>query len=225
MAELQRAFLDSVMNAPKGSRLEIYKINAIGIRVNALKQIFPKTLTVVGDDAFEAVAIDYILGCNSKHVSLDYEGAKFSEKWTEIVSSFDVYSELQYLPDLITLERRLHHLRFANPSPPYDWADAFERTDIDTAVFALPENIAILWTDWSIITLFDCTKIHSGWLMLSLNFGQVEIKSIDPAMATFLQSTDTINVLHQSGLASDVIEKAITMGWVSSLRFPMDATC
>lgn len=222
--DLQNTFLESVLSAEKGSRLDIYRTNEIGIRVNALKLIFPKTLTVVGEDAFEAIATDYVVDVDSTHVSLDDEGTQFLERWTEVVSTIDGYSELQYLPDLVKLERHIHNLRFIPTGIEYDWKAAFEREDLDKAVLEPAPNIVLFWSNWSLISLYEEAQEHSGWLVVKVVNGHPVLTPISGDMATLIQSHDSIGVLHNH-VPATLIQTAISSGWISRLRFPEEITC
>ncbi len=225
MKQMQDAFLKSVLNAPKGSRLDIYRANSIGIRVNALSLIFPKVLEVVGVNTFEAVATHYVLDFDSTDVSLDREGRYFEQRWKEIISEHEGYTELQYIPDLVRLEQNIHGLRFKTPNLPFDWESAFANQGLDNARFKRSDPVYLMHSNWSLVSLFDDKIRHHGWIVVRLQNGQPKISPVNEEMANFLNSDQTLQELHDSGLESDVIESAIRKGWVCGLIFTETSTC
>jgi hypothetical protein len=132
LPELQAAFTRSVFDAtdavlaaailPDGlaaaQRIAVYRANVLGNYTSALREVYPVTLRLVGDDFFDALARRYARQVPSGSGDLH----EFGGAMGTFLESFAPARELPYLPDVARLEWAVHRVFHAPHAQPLDRA-------------------------------------------------------------------------------------------------------
>lgn len=88
-------------------RLQIYRNNIFITLTEALKQVYPQTLRLVGEDFFVAVAREYLCTHPSPSGSLDY----FGEHYPGFLATFPAVAAIPYLTEMAEFEWA-HHVSY-----------------------------------------------------------------------------------------------------------------
>lgn len=149
LAELQRAFLESVVRESDGASLplsnrsrispqrslEIYRSNYVGGRTEALRAIYRGCERLVGEQCFEEMARRYIWAHPSRSGNLNEEG----ERFPEFCETLPFIAEVPYLPDVARLERAWQQ-SFDAPED----ERRVEPEDLAEIAFADPDEVALV---------------------------------------------------------------------------------
>lgn len=164
---LQRALLAAV--APDGAAspdlaallagapaagLAVHRRNGAGARVNALVQIHPATVAVVGEPCFRGLAARWVARFPARTGSLEEDGAGFGPWLAAATRRARGYRALPYLGDLARLEW-LHHAAAGAPEAPVFDHAGFARLGPrgPRARLRLAPGLGLLTTPWPVRAL------------------------------------------------------------------------
>lgn len=125
------------------ARVAIYRNNTEAARINALKQIYPVCLAILGERCFRGLARDHIYAYPSYNPDLNHYGQDFPQTLSRFLDGLDRsrrtdFDGMAYLPDLARLEWLWHGLHYCADDPVFN-AQAFAS---DAA--ANPDNIRLI---------------------------------------------------------------------------------
>ncbi|MFD1612406.1 DNA-binding domain-containing protein [Sphingomonas tabacisoli] len=144
LAAFQAAFADKLMqSSPVRDGLAVYRNNWLCATTDALADLYPTVHRLVGNEAFEGVALDYARHDPPASPILSRYGADFpdflcDQAWVE---------DLPYLPDVAAIDRLYLEALLAADAPP-----------LDPATLA-----AIAPTDWATLRLGTHPAMRIGW--------------------------------------------------------------
>ena len=143
------------------ARVAIYRNNTEAARINALKQIYPVCLAILGERCFQGLARDHLYAYPSYNPDLNHYGQDFPQTLSQFLSGLDRsrrndFDGMAYLPDLARFESLWHGLHYRADDPTFD-AQAFAS---DAA--ANPDNIRLIPSH--ALCLFESSwPIHALW--------------------------------------------------------------
>jgi len=97
-------------------RVDIYANMYFYRILDALKEDFPATLAILGDERFHNLATGYLIDYPPSHFSITYAGARLAD----YVRTHPVREEFPFLADLVTMERALIDVFLAPDAKPLD---------------------------------------------------------------------------------------------------------
>lgn len=103
LLEFQRDFAATI-GAPSEGSLRVYRNTVLGGCVDALRANYPVVGRLLGDEMFDAIAVDYATNCPPRQAVLALYGARFPDWLEEQPWIWD----LAYVPDVARVER--HHI-------------------------------------------------------------------------------------------------------------------
>ena len=103
-------------------RLGIYRGNSIFACRNALEQIYPVCLRILGDAYFGQLALEYIDDHPSTQPDLNVYGEAWPQFLQQLISAESAMAALPYLPDLACLEWHYHAAYYADDDTGIDFA-------------------------------------------------------------------------------------------------------
>lgn len=162
LEKLQTAFLKNVLhptshddityiNSDKrlsaNDRIEIYSIGYRLRLIEALMDNFPAIHTLLGDEDFEQLALEYITEFPSTHFSLRYMG----EKMVQFTKKHRIYRESPFISEMANFEWKLRQAFDAkditplsretlSKIPPNDWPEL---------CFALHPSFSLITLEWN----------------------------------------------------------------------------
>ena len=117
LAAFQAAFADKLARpSPVRDGVAVYRNNWLRATIDALGDLYPTVRRLLGEDAFEAVAQDYIPHAPPASPIFSRYGAGFSEFLCDQVWVTD----LPYLPDIAAIDRLYLEALLAADAPPLD---------------------------------------------------------------------------------------------------------
>lgn len=128
LCKIQRDFLESIFDPAKNynlkypERLKVYAEGILSGRINALKNRYPATVKLVGDDYFRQLAKSFALKYIPKLQDLNQYGQEFSAFCREVQLQDPNLAKINYLPELINFENYLHIAHYSQPDPIFDFA-------------------------------------------------------------------------------------------------------
>jgi hypothetical protein len=133
-------------------RVDIYATMYFYRIRDSLKEDFPKTLEVIGEDRFHNLVTDYLLVHPSSHWSLRYAGLHLSA----FLRTHELLGPYPFLADLAAVEwARADLFQMENAPvlsreelaavPPERWGDLFLRFAPAVSILALDWDLAALW--------------------------------------------------------------------------------
>ena len=189
-------------------QLNIYRNSYTGGLFKAMKDIYPVTEKLLGEDFFEAMCLRYIKQTPCQSFDINQYGMSFAE----FADSFDPVKELVYLSDVIRLEWAWHRAYQSADSPQHDFSPLlnFDGTQLASLHFSFypsmtlltsPYPVDIIWSanqnDQELAIELDAGPCH---LVVWRNGLNSHIDSVDPSFLNFLISI-------QSNLELSVVQK------------------
>lgn len=118
LSAFQQELAAAIESAPHGP-VAVYRNTVIVGAIDALSDNYPVTRQLVGDEMFEALAVDHSTCCPPRSPVMALYGARFSDwiadqPWTR---------DIPYLPDVARIERLFVQSLFAADEPPATMAD------------------------------------------------------------------------------------------------------
>lgn len=106
-ADIDLALLEQTLQMSYGQerqkRFSIYRNNVYSSLIEALGEIFPVTLQIVGDEFFQVMAHAYIQNYPPKSPVL----TEYGEQFSEFINSLEPLASLPFLGELAALERAM----------------------------------------------------------------------------------------------------------------------
>jgi hypothetical protein len=113
LLEFQRDFAAAI-GAPAEGPMRVYRNTALGGCVDALRDNFPAVARLLGDEMFDAIAVEHVSQCPPRRPVLALYGSRFPD-WLEEQSWV---REVSYVPDVARIERlRIEALFAADEQP------------------------------------------------------------------------------------------------------------
>jgi hypothetical protein len=173
--EFARALLDADEPAPPAltshtaqrpqKRFAVYRNNVVVSLVNALRNRFPATERIVGDEFFAAMARVFVTAHPPRSKIL----SEFGDDFPGFIAQFEPAAELPWLPDVARLEAartRAYHAADAAPLSP-DALAAIDPERIGELRIALHPSLQIVRSRFPVVTV---------WAM---NAGEAELGAVD----------------------------------------------
>ncbi|MDE0724326.1 MAG: DNA-binding domain-containing protein [Alphaproteobacteria bacterium] len=182
-------YLDERIPDIKG-RLNIYKNNTRLNLVDTLKNIYPVTLQLVGDEFFKTMARHYIKQVPMEGGNRNAYGAGFSA----FISSFKGADSLPYLSDMAKLEYAYFKMGLAEGREPltHEGLQAALEQDGDVKI-ALNKHVCLVKIDFNVNDLWVLHQLDSAdysSFELSLNPFSILILR-DASYMTWMKALDT----------------------------------
>jgi putative DNA-binding protein len=113
LLEFQRDFAAAI-GAPAEGPMRVYRNTALSGCVDALRDNFPAVVRLLGDEMFDAIAVEYVGQCPPRRPVLALYGSRFPD-WLE---EQPWVREVQYVPDVARIERLQIEALFAADEQP-----------------------------------------------------------------------------------------------------------
>lgn len=137
-------------------RLDIYRYNVNTVLSNALRDLYPVLVNVVGEDFFREAARQFVRATPSTSGDLNEFGADFAS----FLRDYAHAKELPYLPDLARLERAWHRAFHAADEAPMDFA-GLASVAVEVAgevVLGLHPSVALLRSDYPLFQIWEVNQ-------------------------------------------------------------------
>ncbi|MBT3146501.1 putative DNA-binding domain-containing protein [Neptunomonas phycophila] len=195
----------------KDTRFNVYRNNVIVSLIDALADIFPVTLSVVGEDFFRAVARLYVVDNPPTSPVISEYGGGFSD----FVRRFEPANRLPYLADLLALEHSMLVLTHNEEFSTLDQeavAQVFSNTQDPGALqLSIPPTSQILASPFAIGSLYLAHVNKETSLLHQLDINQNEylllVKSHLYAQLHVIQEEEAVfikNLMHQKKLEAAI---------------------
>lgn len=123
LQNMQNEFIEMIFSGyqPPGlikphNNLLVYRNNISTTLIRALRDSYPMVEKLVGEDSFQAAALDYIFQYPSRSSNLQEYGEYFSH----FLAEYPPAADLIYLPEVAEFEWTCRVLYFAPESPPFN---------------------------------------------------------------------------------------------------------
>ncbi|MEO0545114.1 MAG: DNA-binding domain-containing protein [Pseudomonadota bacterium] len=197
-------------------RYNVYRNNVTVSLINALADIYPATLKIVGDEFFRALAREYVREHPPKSPLLFLYGADFSS----FVASFEHTQHLPYLPDVARLERAwltAYHAADVEPLNPALLASiAPERTG--QLIFNAKPGTAIINSSFPVFTIYAMNRD-----MMPL--GKIDLAAEETALITRPDADVVVTPLDRGEalFLSELLENGRTLEQAASFALEVKA--
>lgn len=200
LKEFTRAYSDAELIA----RLNIYKNNTHYSLLNALRELFPATLTTIGETLFSACAQHYL----QKHPPTSAAMIDFGHEFPDFLMHFPLSQHLYYLPDLAQLELLRHQSYHAEDQEPLS-PETFATLNIETLASSHITPVASAFLLASKFSIFDIWQLafrstndapksepeseqavladRAQQLLIIRQSMEVEVYALNPGVFNFLQ--------------------------------------
>jgi len=232
-----------------GLGVQIYRNNVFHAHLNALREIYPILLNIVGEHYFSQLARDYLHRHPSNSPDLNHYGGRFPAYLTQLHNECSELEGLPYCGDLCRLEWLWHRAYFADQSLPFDYQklQTITEGEMPDIQFVLASHVGLIRSRWPILAIWEANKnrLETGavtateeedLLMIDRRDYKPTIHRLSSSQWQLLQQIDSRTTL-ATILASpppDRIEYpaenqpdiqgllaiAIDNGWVSGFRLP-----
>jgi hypothetical protein len=144
LAAFQAAFAEKLTRpSPVRDGVAVYRNNWLCATIGALADLYPTVRRLIGDEAFEAAAQDYVRHDPPASPVFSRYGAGFAD----FLGDQPWVSDLPYLPDVAAIDRMYLEAMLAVDAPPLD-----------------PATLAgIASTDWATLRLRTHPAMRIGW--------------------------------------------------------------
>lgn len=215
-------------------RLSIYRRHTVGACVQALMQVYPVCLEVLGERCFRTLAGDYLAQHPSHCADLNGYGENFYQTLADVIAR-PGFEGMDYLPDLAKLEWHWHALFYRRNDPPFDPAVFAAGLAGDSRTLRLQAShcLCLLESAYPVFTLWQ--RSCAGQLVSSLEKkpenivlwrvgNRSQAAAVDRALFDLLRAIVAGNTLAEMtavGLAVERLGVLVEQGWVIGLRsFP-----
>ena len=152
-------------------RFWIYQNNVFAALQDYLKEVFPATQGVVGEDFFKQMAQVFIQQSPPQQGNIHLYGADF----VKICEKFEGLESLVYLPDLMAYEWALHAAYYADDRPAVDVANISQDELLSLSV-SLTENFYLIESNYPIFEIHrQSLPDYDGEISLRLDQSQDNI--------------------------------------------------
>jgi hypothetical protein len=161
--EFSRALLDPEAAVPAGvvdprgraapKRLAVYRNNVTVSLRDALAAAFPVVRRIVGEEFFNAMAVDFVRANPPSSPLLMFYG----ERFPAFLESFPPVGHLAYLPDVARLEqlrREAYHAADAEPLPD-DFLASIDPQDMAAARLKLHPAVCLLGSAHPVVSIYE----------------------------------------------------------------------
>lgn len=246
LAKVQRLFGQALLPATQDSKLgdlyrqlggapgidpraglAVYRNNAIGGQLRALKSIYPACLRILGEACFRTLGRDYLQAHPSTTPDLNDLGERFADLLEEIVATRGEFADYPYLPDLARLEWAWHRAYYAADAAPFDWTRLQDESiDQQRLLFALQPGLALLASDWPLLELWraggqdrDEASTQRHGLCVYRSSLEPGVEAIDSGLFALLEGLRDelpLGALADAGLQVQRIGELLQRGWLVS---------
>lgn len=176
--------------------LIIYQNNLITHFVNALKYTYPLTEKLLGEEAFKALARDYIDSYPSTSGNLN----DYGEYFAYFIAQYQGAANLVYLPEVAAFEWACHLIMQAADNAPLDPAclEPFTEEDKNNLRFQLHPASYLMACQYPLfkiielckgkINAIDSIEPEKRYLLLQRRNNEIALTTLSPAAYHFLQA-------------------------------------
>ena len=198
---------------PSAKRFAVYRNNVVRGLIDALREMYPVALRIVGVDFFEAMARAYVaLDPPRSPILLEY-GARFAH----FIDGFEPVSSLPYLSDVCRIERAWLEAYHASEALPLDPSKlgAIQTSEILSLRLELHPSVRLIRSRFPALTIWR-TNIHGSTpirvdleaggedVLIGRPYSEVEIRSISGAAFNFVQAiANQATILEAADIALD----------------------
>jgi len=138
------------------ARLDIYRYNVQSVLGNALSDLYPAVMSVVGDDFFSEAARQFVQATPSTSGDLN----DFGESFAAFLANYPHASELAYLSDLAKLEWAWHRAFHAADEAPVDLnaLASVAPNALGEVVLGLHPSVSLLRSDYPLFRIWDVNQ-------------------------------------------------------------------
>jgi hypothetical protein len=140
LIEFQREFA-AALDGPAAGAMAVYRNTVLHGAVEALRANYPVVEQVVGQEMFEAIAVDFASECPPRRPVLALYGECFAD-WTE---AQPWVGDLPYLPDVARVERLRVECLMAADAEPLSEVEARHATGRPGSRLALHPAVRFTW--------------------------------------------------------------------------------
>lgn len=154
-------------------RLQVYRNNFVGSRLNILEETFPRLLKLLGTDYLRQCGRSYLSKLSESNnrnwqhytcitaADLNRLGEQFPSFLRELQVKNHELSQYPWLADLATLDFQLHTAYYSSNDPVFDFDSLQEQSEhIDQIRFELSYSLALINSDWPLADIN--TDIEGG---------------------------------------------------------------
>jgi hypothetical protein len=216
-SDFATALLDPVLPIPQGliepggnssaKRFAVYRNNVVAGLIDALKETFPVTLRIVGEDFFAAMARVYVTSDPPRSPILLEYGFGFAN----FIEHFEPASCLPYLSDVCRIERAWLEAYHAPEALPIDLPQLGEvaQSEIPTLQLELHPSVRLVRSKFPALTIWK-TNIDGGTpvpvdlqaggedVLIGRPYAEVEVRSIAGSAFELVQAMATQSTILQA---------------------------
>lgn len=210
-----KALTQHYSDAELQARLNIYRNNTHYSLINALQELFPATLTTIGESLFMACAQHYL----QKHPPTSAAMIDLGHEFPDFLTHFPLAQHLYYLPDLARLElsrNQSYHAEDQEPLGP----ETFNTINIETLTRSRITPVAsafLLTSKFSVFDIWQLAVRHTAntaqsqhenerivladqaqHLLVIRQFMEVEVYALSHGVFTFLRQLTLGEALGQA---------------------------
>jgi len=212
-----------------GESIDVYRSSVSSVFEEALAEIFPVCLELVGEPCFSSVARLYLRARPSRHADL----ARVGDEWPDFVETLAFLSEVAYLADVGRLELGLHHAHAAPWPPPLKDPQALGEAiagEPEAWRLLLSPSATLLASPFPVLTLWEAhqdRRVDRGWkldpaapgeqLVVCRQGGDIYADLVEPSLWPILLSIAAgENVARQLELAEGLRASSRGQGNINS---------
>lgn len=214
--------------------LAIYRNSFRAALLNAMREVYEVCVKLVGDEFFNAMAMDYIKQTPSYSENIGHYGEEFSA----FIANFPHTKDLPYLSDVAHLEWAWYQALHAENVRPFNSAGlaALSEEAHEHIVFTLPPSMTLLESDYPIHEIWrlnqmtvesnDTVDLGQGGVKLAVWRHEMDMRMdvlaenewvLLQAIAHGVSMGELDGVLGEAELAhvSDLLAQFVRAGWIA----------
>ena len=209
---------------PLSRRFDVYRNNVHASLVDALSDIFPAVVRLVGRDFFRAAARAFLVNRMPLHGTL----IGFGESFPEFLDEFEPAAALPYLGDVARLELLWLRAYHADEASLLDQSVLERAEDLSEVCVRLHPSAALLSSSWPVFEIWRSNREDETVLPVDLEAGpdfllvfrvegEVRVASLDAAAFVFFERLATGVALGEAADAAAGVDTAFDL--VSAFQF------
>jgi hypothetical protein len=157
-AALPQGLIDP-MGRPAQRRFDVYRNNVTAGLIRALEAGFPAVKSLVGQDFFQAMALEFLRAHPPKSRIMMLYGDQFAD----FLRGFAPAAGLGYLPDIATLEQAIRHSYHSKDATPLDPSilATLSETEFLSARLQFAPALCLISSPWPIHAIWQAA-LHGG---------------------------------------------------------------
>ena len=209
----------------------VYRASSRDAREQALLDIYPVCQRILGDQAFDGLAREFVRRTPSTFADLNRFGAGFAEFVDGVVAEYPAFSGLPWLADLVALEWACQRVYCAPEASPIDLG-LFERHSPAELLIRPAAALAWLHVTWSVHEIWaahladepPAMQVVSGewYLVVMRDAVSVRVQCVERAVWALLDACakgrDIADIAEDSALDGSLLGEFVARGWIGRME-------